>query len=111
MAKTTTRSGVTLIELLIVVLILAALSAIAIPRISVAAANAKANACKTNIDSLNSALEQFYVQNGTYPFKIWGVSKSLLFFPDGEPICPVTAAVYPEMLNANSRVDDAAHAH
>ena len=40
------RKGVTLIELLIVVLILAALAAIAITRITGGAETAKANACK-----------------------------------------------------------------
>lgn len=83
------RKGVTLIELLIVVLILAALSAIAIPRISKSATNAKQNACDTNIDVINSAIEMYNADNGSYPAALTDVTKSTTYFPDGEPKCPL----------------------
>ncbi len=83
------REGVTLIELLIVVLILAALSAIAIPRISQSAQNAKANACETNVDVMNSAIEMYNADNDGYPKKLDDVVKDLEYFPDGPPECPL----------------------
>ena len=83
-----TRKGVTLIELLIVVLILAALSAIAIPRISQSADNAKAKACATNIDVMNSAIEMYNADTGGYPATIGLVTGSTTYFPDGAPTCP-----------------------
>ncbi len=87
------REGVTLIELLIVVLILAALSAIAIPRISQSAHNAKQNACDTNIDVINSAIEMYNADNGNYPATLNLVTGSTTYFPDGAPTCPL-AGVY-----------------
>ncbi|HEG43327.1 MAG TPA: prepilin-type N-terminal cleavage/methylation domain-containing protein [Phycisphaerales bacterium] len=105
------RSGVTLIELLIVVLILAALSAIAIPRISQSATNAKAKACATNIAVLNSAIERYYVTNGSFPPDILTVTKNTAYFPDGQPVCPVTNAEYPNGLTSDERIQIGSHAH
>ncbi len=91
------RKGVTLVELLIVVLILAALSAIAIPRISKSAQNAKQNACDTNISVVNSAIEMYAADNnGVYPTDNADmqtkVTSDLTYFPDGAPACPLTGA-------------------
>ena len=104
------RKGVTLIELLIVVLILAALSAIAIPRITQSATNAKQKACHTNLDIINSSIELFNADTGAYPTVLTDVTGSTSYFPDGAPTCPVTDAVYPATL-VNSRVDGSSHTH
>ena len=103
-----TKRGVTLIELLIVVLILAALSAIAIPRISQSASNAKSKACSTNIDILNSAIELFNADNGAYPKDLTVITGDTSLFPDGAPVCPVTDKVYPAVL-VNNRVNTTGH--
>lgn len=102
------RKGVTLIELLIVVLILAALSAIAVPRISQSATNAKAKACLTNIDILNSSIELYNAEQAAYPPNLTTVTGDTSLFPDDAPICPITDAVYPSALSDN-RVDDSGH--
>ena len=102
------RKGVTLIELLIVVLILAALAGIAIPRISQSASNAKVNACATNIDVINSSIEMYNADNGSYPATLTVITQSTTYFPDGEPTCPVTGNPYPNAL-VNNRVDSATH--
>lgn len=91
MNKKMTKRGVTLIELLIVVVILAALAMIAIPRISASAENAKQNACDTNVDLINSAIEMYYVDNdGSWPAAIGDVTGSTTYFPDGAPVCPLS---------------------
>ena len=82
-----TRKGITLIELLIVVLILGALSAIAIPRISQSADNAKAKACRTNVDLLNSMIEVYNVDNDGYPATLATLTGDTDYFPDGAPTC------------------------
>jgi general secretion pathway protein G len=109
--KMRSRKGFTLVELMIVVLILGALAAIAIPRIVGGAASAKANGCKTNIDLINSQIELYYANTGTWPADLEVVTKNTDYFPDGEPVCPVTGAKYPKTLTANHRVDDSGHQH
>ena len=104
------RSGFTLVELMIVVLILGALAAIAIPRIMGGAAVAKGNACHTNIDLLNMQLELYYSANSAYPATLAVLTADTDYFPDGAPECPVLVGTYPDAL-VNDRVDDALHAH
>ncbi len=90
MLKRKKREGVTLIELLIVVLILAALAAIAIPRVSQSAQNAKQNACDTNVDIINSAIEMYNADNSGYPANLGLVTGSVTYFPDGAPECKLS---------------------
>jgi len=106
----TSRKGVTLVELLIVVLILAALSAIAIPRISQSATNAKQKACHTNIDVINSSIELYNADTGGYPADLTVVTTDTSYFPDGAPVCPVDGSTYPATL-VNNRVDASGHTH
>ena len=87
------KKGLTLIELLIVVIILGALAAIAIPRVTVSATTAKINACNANVDSLNKAMEMYKVDNSltSYP-TLATVTADINYFPDGAPVCPFGTA-------------------
>jgi general secretion pathway protein G len=83
------RKGFTLVELLIVVLILGALAAIAVPRIMGGAKTAKVNACKTNVDMLNSQIELWYANEDAWPAALTDVTSDPNYFPDAEaPTCP-----------------------
>ena len=84
----TRKKGFTLVELLVVVLILGALAAIAIPRIGQSSTTAKINACKTNVDLLNSQIELYYASEGSWPSSLSTITGDANYFPDGAPECP-----------------------
>jgi len=83
------QRGFTLVELLVVVLILGALAAIAIPRISQSAESAKINACNTNVDLINSQIELYFANTGDWPKKLDDIVDNEDYFPDGPPECPL----------------------
>ena len=82
------KKGLTLVELLIVVIILSALAAIAVPRITASATSAKTNACKTNVDTINTQIELYYSTNSAWPSALTDVTADVNYFPDGAPACP-----------------------
>jgi len=53
------EKGFTLVEIMIVVAIIAILSAIAIPNFMAARSKSRANACKANLRQIESAVEQY----------------------------------------------------
>jgi prepilin-type N-terminal cleavage/methylation domain-containing protein len=95
------KKGITLVELLIVVMILGALAAIALPRISQSASNARQRACDTNVSLINSAIEMYYVDTGSYPASLSNVVNNTTYFPDGAPVCPLGGTY---TMNSNHRV-------
>lgn len=93
---------------MIVVLILGALAAIAIPRIMGGAKTAKVNACKTNVDMLNSQIELYYANTDAWPTLLTDVTSDPNYFPDTvTPPCP-----FEEIYNyntTNKRVTEHSH--
>ena len=76
------RSGFTLIELLLVMVILVILAAVVVPKFTGRSEQARATAAKTDIASIDSAIDQFEVDNGRYPSNEEGLS-SLFQAPTG----------------------------
>jgi prepilin-type N-terminal cleavage/methylation domain-containing protein len=82
-------TGFTLVEMLIVVLILGAIAAIAIPRVANASKSAKDKACKTNVDIMNRQIELFHFNTNSWPQQLTDVTENTDYFPDGPPECPL----------------------
>ncbi|MBI1290749.1 type II secretion system protein GspG [bacterium] len=61
------RRGFSLVEMLLVLVILATLAAIVIPRFAGRSEQAKVTAAETQITSISTALDSFEVDNGFYP--------------------------------------------
>jgi type II secretion system protein G len=61
------EEGLTLIEMLAVVLILGIVATIAVPSVTSAIGQAKINATESNLGTLQTALSEYYVSNGSYP--------------------------------------------
>ncbi len=101
--------GFTLVELLVVVLILGALAFVAIPRISESAGRAKAEACKTNVDLINSQIELYYATEGAWPTSTAAITGNTDYFPDGAPACPYEGTFVYEYSTTTKRV--AGHSH
>ncbi len=85
---TNKQGGFTLIEILFVVIVIGILAAIAIPRIVTSTATAKANACKANQAIINTQIEQYHLDTGSWPSSLSDVTESKTYFPDGAPTCP-----------------------
>jgi type II secretory pathway pseudopilin PulG len=104
--KMISRKGLTLLELLIIVIIAAALAAIVIPRIGGGVTSAKVNACKNNIDAINTQIELYKTKADNWPTALTEVTGNTDYFRDGPPKCPFGTAY---TLDPNHRV--AKHNH
>ncbi len=65
--SSTRERGFTLIELLLVIVIIATLAAIVVPQLAGRGEDARVGAAKAQIAAFESALDQFEVDNGSYP--------------------------------------------
>ncbi len=101
--KTRKNRGFSLLELLAVVTILGIIAAVVIPRISVSANSAKVAANAQNIAEINSAVERWYFNKGTYPASdLSDIAADKSYLPDGIPANPLSTHTTYE-LDADNR--------
>jgi general secretion pathway protein G len=90
------QSGFTLVEILMVVVIIAVLSAIVIPRVSSSSATARTNADIATAHQIKTALDRYQAENGLYP------NSDQLTANDGAITSTVLIPNYIGKLNANT---------
>lgn len=78
--RSTRRSAFTLIELLLVLVILAVLAAIVVPKLAGRTDDSKAVAAKSTVRTIEGSLDQFELDNGRYPTSEEGI-RALLEMP------------------------------
>jgi competence protein ComGC len=81
------KKDVSLIASIIVSLVLAVLSLIALPRMMEDATIAKTNACQTNVKVMNLQIGFYYHNKGEWPLNFNALINDPNYFPDGLPEC------------------------
>ncbi len=86
--KNSNRSGFTLVEILLVVVIIGILAAMIIPNIAGRGEDARRSAAQADIDAnLSAALDMYELDNGVYPTTDQGL-KALVVKPTTAPVPP-----------------------
>jgi general secretion pathway protein G len=79
------QRGFTLIEVLVVIIILGLIASLVVPRITGRLDEAKVEATKIQMRAIKDALEQYKLDNGTYPTTEQGL-KALVEKPNTPPL-------------------------
>lgn len=96
------RRGFSLMELLAVVTILGIIAAIVIPRVTSSSDTAKAKVNLHNKATINSAIERWYVEKGSWPAtNLADIAADATYFPSGIPTNPVDNSAY--SMNATTK--------
>lgn len=85
--RRTLRSGFTLIELMVVLVIIATLAALIVPNVLERADEARVTAAKTDVNNLMQALKLYKLDNQRYPTSEQGL-QALLTKPTTNPVPP-----------------------
>ncbi|GIW99875.1 MAG: hypothetical protein KatS3mg111_3208 [Pirellulaceae bacterium] len=89
------RRGFSLLELLAVVTILGVIAAVVVPRITTSKRGAQEQAHAQNVAEINSAIERWYFEKGTWPrADLSDIGRDPNYFPDGIPTNPITGQRY-----------------
>jgi Tfp pilus assembly protein PilE len=95
------QKGVSLGEVILIILLISIIAAIAIPRFRGVVQNAKYQACRTNVANINALVQLYYIKEGTWPLvNLSDIKTNVNYFPEQQlPDCPVTTGaayfIYP----------------
>jgi prepilin-type N-terminal cleavage/methylation domain-containing protein len=89
------RLGLSLLELLAALMILAILVVIIVPRFGDNAKTAKKRACAVNKGNIEVQSQLWYRTKGAWPATtLSDIGANQTFFPEGLPACPVDGSTY-----------------
>ena len=83
------KRGLTLVELMVVVFVLAILAAIGARTSWKMMRNGRDTACKSNIAQINKCLELYNADTEVWPDTLEDFLEDTVYFPDGPPECPM----------------------
>ena len=90
------KRGFTLVEVMVVLIILAILAAIVLPRVVSTAAKARNQACQANMAAIDSQAELWKLNTGNWPSTDYSnLFTSQDYFPEGTVSCPVKSGETP----------------
>ncbi|MBC7854966.1 MAG: prepilin-type N-terminal cleavage/methylation domain-containing protein [Pirellulaceae bacterium] len=101
--------GISLLELLAAITILAIIAAVVVPRFGDNAKTAKKRACLVNKGNIEVQTQLWFRTKGSWPatgLSDIGINRS--FFPEGLPTCPVDGSAY-QLDAATHRVTGHSH--
>ncbi|GIW92726.1 MAG: hypothetical protein KatS3mg110_0767 [Pirellulaceae bacterium] len=97
------RGGLSLLELLAVVVILGILAGLIVPRFGKQSLQAKRDACQVHKGEIEVQAILWYKATGRWPAgDLSDIGSDPGYFPDGLPVCPVDGSRY--RLDSNGRV-------
>ena len=76
--RTRPQAGFTLVELLLVLVILATLAALVLPKFTGRTEQARTTAAQTQLSTFGTALDAFEIDTGTYPYGADGLSMLII---------------------------------
>jgi len=87
--------GITALQILMGVIILAIIIALVLPRIIYSQRTAREHSCYSNVKRIDEQIELWHVRKGGWPsLDLADISADSDYFPSGIPVCPVTGAPY-----------------
>ena len=84
----------TLLEMLAVVSLIGIIAGVIVPRLSGQALNAKKKVCHQYRADVNSALDRYWFDNGTFATTLSQIENTANYYPDVIPACPYNGNTY-----------------
>lgn len=97
------RLGLSLLELMLVVVLVSIVASVIIARVAQSTDNAKCKTCRHNRTELNAAIERYGITTGSFPSALNDLAVPS-YFPEGIPVCPVSGSAY-SMNSTTHRID------